>query len=208
MPYVNTGFKEDEPASTAFLYLMSGVANPSGAVIWASQTSTVKAAPNSGILSFNVQTSADDTPITSFTSGAALAAALASGSVHATKATGFKLRELILYTNSSYTKLDEIKKYRENDEIDLRFDMTQLNRLVVEDGRLPSNEGECVMSADRIMSSPLAVGDTVEHNAFGRGTVTAVQPMSGDAMVTVQFEKEDKPKRLMLKFAGSHMKKL
>ena len=54
----------------------------------------------------------------------------------------------------------------------------------------------------------LAVGDTVEHNAFGRGTVTAVQPMSSDAMVTVQFEKEDKPKRLMLKFAGSHMKKL
>lgn len=48
------------------------------------------------------------------------------------------------------------------DEIDLRFDMTQLNRLVVEDGRLPSNEGECVMSADRIMSSPLAVGDTVQ----------------------------------------------
>lgn len=122
VPYVNTGFKEDEPASTAFLYLMSGVANPSGAVIWASQTSTVKAAPNSGILSFNVQTSADDTPITSFTSGAALAAALASGSVHATKATGFKLRELILYTNSSYTTLDEIKKYRENAEIDLRFD--------------------------------------------------------------------------------------
>ena len=54
----------------------------------------------------------------------------------------------------------------------------------------------------------LAVGDTVEHSAFGRGTVTAVQAMSGDAMVTVQFEKEDKPKRLMLKFAGSHMKKL
>lgn len=122
VPYVNTGFKEDEPASSCFLYLTSGVANPSGAVIWASQTSTVKAAPNSGILSFNVQTSADDTPITSFTSGAALAAALASGSVHATKATGFKLRELILYTNSSYTTLDEIKKYRENAEIDLRFD--------------------------------------------------------------------------------------
>ena len=48
----------------------------------------------------------------------------------------------------------------------------------------------------------------MEHTAFGRGTVTAVQPMSGDAMVTVQFEKEDKPKRLMLKFAGGHMKKL
>ena len=48
----------------------------------------------------------------------------------------------------------------------------------------------------------------VEHSAFGRGTVKAVQPMSGDAMVTVQFEKESKPKRLMLKFAGSHMKKV
>lgn len=122
VPYVNTGFKEDKPASTRFLYLTSGVVNPSGAVIWASQISTVKAAPNSGILSFNVQTSANDIPITSFTNGASLAAALASGSVHATKATGFKLRELILYTNSSYTTLDEIKKYRENAEIDLRFD--------------------------------------------------------------------------------------
>ena len=120
--YVNTGFKEDEPASTAFLYLTSGVANPSGAVLWASQTSTVKAAPNSGYLSFNVQTSAEDTPITDYTSGAALAAALAAGNVHATKATGFKLKELILFTNASYTTLAEVKKYRENAEIDLRFD--------------------------------------------------------------------------------------
>ncbi len=47
------------------------------------------------------------------------------------------------------------------DEIDLRFDMTQLNRLVVEEGRLPYNQGECAMSADKIMSGPLAVGDTV-----------------------------------------------
>lgn len=120
--YVNDGFNEDEPASTHFLYLKSGVANGSGAVIWASQTSTVKAAPNSGILSFNVQTSADDTPVTNYTNGAALAAALASGSVHATKVTGFKLKELILFTNASYTTLDDIKKYRENAEIDLRFD--------------------------------------------------------------------------------------
>lgn len=120
--YVNDGFNEDEPASTHFLYLKSGVANGSGAVIWASQTSTVKAAPNSGILSFNVQTSADDTPVTNYTNGAALAAALASGSVHATKATGFKLKEFILFTNASYTTLDDIKKYRENAEIDLRFD--------------------------------------------------------------------------------------
>ena len=35
-----------------------------------------------------------------------------------------------------------------------------------------------------------------------------MHPMSGDAMVTVQFQGVEKPKRLMLKFAGSHMKKL
>ncbi len=54
----------------------------------------------------------------------------------------------------------------------------------------------------------LRPGDEVEHTAFGRGTVLSVQPMSGDAMVTVQFQGAEKPKRLMLKFAGSHMKKL
>ena len=54
----------------------------------------------------------------------------------------------------------------------------------------------------------LRPGDQVEHTAFGHGTVLSVQPMSGDAMVTVQFQGTEKPKRLMLKFAGSHMKKL
>ena len=54
----------------------------------------------------------------------------------------------------------------------------------------------------------LRTGDEVEHTAFGQGTVLDVQPMSGDAMVTVQFQGAEKPKRLMLKFAGSHMKKL
>nr|WP_325186035.1 UvrD-helicase domain-containing protein [uncultured Oscillibacter sp.] len=54
----------------------------------------------------------------------------------------------------------------------------------------------------------LQPGDQVEHTAFGQGTVLEVKPMSGDAMVTVQFQGAEKPKRLMLKFAGSHMKKL
>ena len=54
----------------------------------------------------------------------------------------------------------------------------------------------------------LQPGDEVEHTAFGRGTVLEVKPMSGDAMVTVRFQGAEKPKRLMLKFAGSHMKKL
>ena len=122
VPYASTGVKDGEPATIRFVYRKEGVANPSGAVVWGSETSSVKAAPDSGYLSFNVQTSASDAPVTDYTSGAALAAALASGSVHATKATGFKLKELIVFANSSYTTLDDIKKYREGAEIDLRFD--------------------------------------------------------------------------------------
>ena len=122
VPYVNNGFKEGEVASASFLYLPEGVANPSGVIVWNTEASTVKAAPDSGVLSFNVLTGTADSPITDYTSGAALAAALASGDIHATKATGFKLREFILFTNASYSTLDEIKKYRENAEVDLRFD--------------------------------------------------------------------------------------
>ena len=122
VPYASTGVKDGEPAAIRFVYRKEGVANPSGAVVWGSETSSVKPAPNSGYLSFNVQTSASDAPVTDYTNGTVLAAALASGSVHATKATGFKLKELIVFANSSYTTLDDIKKYREGAEIDLRFD--------------------------------------------------------------------------------------
>ena len=53
----------------------------------------------------------------------------------------------------------------------------------------------------------LECGDMVEHDAFGRGEVLFVQPMSGDALVSIQFQGEEKPRRLMLKYAGTHMKK-
>ncbi|MEA4993587.1 MAG: 3'-5' exonuclease [Oscillibacter sp.] len=59
-------------------------------------------------------------------------------------------------------------------------------------------------------SEPLmavAQGDTVEHTAFGRGAVLSVRPMGGDALVEVNFE-EKGVKKLMLKSAGIHMKKL
>jgi len=53
----------------------------------------------------------------------------------------------------------------------------------------------------------LEQGDTVEHTAFGRGTVLSVKPMGGDALIEVDFEGTGK-KKLMLKTAGVHMKKL
>ena len=49
-------------------------------------------------------------------------------------------------------------------------------------------------------------GDQVEHTAFGKGTVVSVKPMGGDALAEVAFE--GGTKKLMLKSAGKHMKKL
>ena len=50
-------------------------------------------------------------------------------------------------------------------------------------------------------------GDMVEHTAFGKGMVMSVRPMGGDALVEVAFDNLG-TKKLMLKSAGSHMKKL
>ena len=57
------------------------------------------------------------------------------------------------------------------------------------------------------ISIDLAKGDLVEHSAFGRGTVASVQPMGGDALVQVDFEGKGS-KKLMLKAAAKHLKKL
>jgi len=53
----------------------------------------------------------------------------------------------------------------------------------------------------------LQSGDRVEHGAFGKGTVLSVQPMGGDALVQVDFEGAGQ-KKLMLKAAAKHLKKL
>ena len=52
----------------------------------------------------------------------------------------------------------------------------------------------------------LSQGDQVEHTAFGKGSVVSVKPMGGDALAEVAFESGTK--KLMLKSAGKHMKKL
>ena len=53
----------------------------------------------------------------------------------------------------------------------------------------------------------LQKGDMVEHTAFGQGMVLSMRPMGGDALVEVAFDKVG-TKKLMLKSAGRHMKKL
>ncbi len=52
----------------------------------------------------------------------------------------------------------------------------------------------------------LNAGDTVEHSAFGRGTVLSVRPMGPDCILEIAFEKEG-TKKLMQSSAGKYMKK-
>ncbi len=55
----------------------------------------------------------------------------------------------------------------------------------------------------------LAQGDAVEHDTFGKGTVLSTQPMSGDMLAVIQFENATYgTKKLLLKYAGAHLKKL
>jgi len=51
------------------------------------------------------------------------------------------------------------------------------------------------------------VGDRVKHNAFGEGSIVKMTPMGGDALVEIEFANVGL-KRLMLKAASAHMKKL
>lgn len=53
----------------------------------------------------------------------------------------------------------------------------------------------------------LRKGDMVEHKQFGRGMVTAVTPMGGDALVEIAFEDKG-TRRLMQKSASPFMKKV
>jgi DNA helicase-2/ATP-dependent DNA helicase PcrA len=47
---------------------------------------------------------------------------------------------------------------------------------------------------------PLAVGDRVTHDSFGLGTVVGVKGSGDAAEATVDFG-EEKPKRLLLRYA-------
>ena len=50
-------------------------------------------------------------------------------------------------------------------------------------------------------------GDTVSHRAFGRGLITSVQPVGGDALIEIAFDGAG-TKRLMMNAAAKHMTKI
>ena len=52
-----------------------------------------------------------------------------------------------------------------------------------------------------------ALGDNVEHKAFGPGVIIKMTPMGGDYLIEINFT-EKGPKKLMLRAAAQHMKKV
>ena len=62
-------------------------------------------------------------------------------------------------------------------------------------------------SAPKAAAPAFRAGDSVQHKAFGKGLITKVTPMGGDALVEIAFDTVG-TKRLMLKSAAQYMKKL
>ena len=79
--------------------------------------------------------------------------------------------------------------------------------------RAPAQAAQRPLQSLRKNAAPAATllklqeGDMGEHTAFGKGMVLSVRPMGGDALVEVAFDNVGK-KKLMLKSAGAHMRKL
>ena len=62
-------------------------------------------------------------------------------------------------------------------------------------------------SAPKAAAPAFRAGDSVQHKAFGRGLITKVTPMGGDALVEIAFDTVG-TKRLMLKSASQHLTKV
>ena len=63
------------------------------------------------------------------------------------------------------------------------------------------------MSVPKPTKLSLSAGDSVEHSAFGAGTVLSVRVMGPDSILEIAFEKEG-IKKLMLSSAGKFLKKI
>ncbi len=70
--------------------------------------------------------------------------------------------------------------------------------------RTAGTAAKALSAASYIQLQP---GETVEHDAFGRGLVLSVRPMGGDALLEVAFDTVG-TKKLMLKAASHHLKKV
>ena len=71
---------------------------------------------------------------------------------------------------------------------------------------LPKQPVSFAPAAPKVPVSNFQKGDMVNHKAFGRGMITSMTPMGGDALIVIAFDGIG-TKRLMLRAASMHMTK-
>ena len=122
--YINTGvFDEENGAKIGFVFKPDGIYNPGNEKpIWETTERTRMLQNYSGYLFFNTTQSASDEKMQRYRSSATLKKALEAGSIHAGAAKGYKITTFILYAQDEYTTREDILKYREGADIDIRFD--------------------------------------------------------------------------------------
>ena len=73
--------------------------------------------------------------------------------------------------------------------------------------RAPEPRPNAVHAPEPKKEAPkFGLGDRIVHRAFGRGQITKLTPMGGDALIEINFD-EAGVKKLMLRAASQHMKK-
>lgn len=99
-----------------------GVYNPgSENALWPMElTEGAEVQPYSGVLAFNV--ASGDAKVETFATPGELAAALTAGKLHASAAKGYQITKFILYAHDDYVTLEDVLKYREGADVDIRFD--------------------------------------------------------------------------------------
>ena len=105
------------------MFKPDGIYNPGNEKpIWETTERTRMLQNYSGYLFFNTTQSASDEKMQRYRSSATLKKALEAGSIHAGAAKGYKITTFILYAQDEYTTREDILKYREGADIDIRFD--------------------------------------------------------------------------------------
>lgn len=122
--YINTGVWTDaDGATVSYCFKSGGVYNVgSETPLWPLEADGSEVQPASGYLSFNVEPQAGDSRVERFQTCAALAAALTAGKLHASAAKGYQITQFILYAHDDYVTKEDILKYREGADVDIRFD--------------------------------------------------------------------------------------
>ncbi len=115
--------------------------------------------------------------------------------------------ELIERKGGYFPKQSDVSFDRQGHTKPYQYDMTTSNSRKTDFSRYASGNFTKISTASKTPMLQLNKGDMVSHTAFGRGLVLSVLNMGGDALLEVAFDNVG-TKKLMLKTASAHMKRL